>query len=158
MKLKPFQLVRVIEDLPGTTIGQLRYIGQTVSFPTADETIVIRRVPNLASTARILPVTSVQSLILEPPQHYVHYATVAGSGPFPVDMLRYCGVVPVNFDIIEEGGLTVAKPYSSDKDYVLVIALINSTAHTPFFSEERWNSFNWSIRREATRLIVSGEE
>lgn len=74
--LKPY--VQVVVDA-----GDYHYIGQAISYPTPEQTIMVRRVPDDPSTMEEMKISKLSAPGCK--YNYVHYAVVGGRGSFPVD-------------------------------------------------------------------------
>jgi len=141
MKFKPYQLVCVKDALPNVTRGIKNhfYVGETISMPTPDATIMIRRVPHFAGTLVELPLSALQPC--EWSRAYVHLAQVEGSGSFPIDMLRSDECVPVNFTIDADNHARIIEGLGNS----LVIARCMETSIRKPFDSLRWTSFGWRL-------------
>jgi|SRR5215831_10021859 len=143
--MKPYDLVVVKAD-------GYSYLGQVISHPINDETIMVRRVPDDPATVESMKLTNLAKPTIK--YKWVHYATVAGMGTFPVDMLRYDFAAPVNFKLVEDRWGDLTKPELTTEEYGkdLIIASaseLKSARWTP----DRWRSFIWSIRPMKTLKI-----
>lgn len=147
MKLKPYMLVAVsMED------GRYNVIGQTMSFSTPENTIMVRMVPGHPGTLQEIPLTRIYSVGTRR-YRQVSYATVKGVGSFPEDMLRYDNAVPVNFKIERDDWRTKAiidPAFGSDE---LIIATVCESGRRNDFCDARWASFLWSVKRLKTETI-----
>lgn len=149
-KLKPWMLVNVRYPHGGCCPGE------TVSFPTPEGTIMVRRVPGMAGTMDEVPLDRISTLGVK--RITIHYAAVAGPGNrlrggfFPVDMLRYDGAVPVNFSIDEEGR---AVPEIEGDE--LIVANVSTVSRRAFWTKDRWGSFLWSLREIKSEQFIEGE-
>jgi len=68
---------------------------------------------------------------------YIRWACVVGSGPFPMDMLRFDYCFPVR-------GEDAAK-LEADRTEKRAIALKSFTEGGQIFNEARWHSFGWEV-------------
>lgn len=143
---KPWQLVIVRHP---ASIGGC-YVGETVSFPTPEGTIMVRRVPGMAATVEEVALDRISPLGKK--RITIHYAVVSGRGFFPTDMLRYDGAVPVNFSINEEG-----RAVPEVEGDPLVVANVSTASHREFWTKDRWSSFLWSIRELKSEQFREGE-
>lgn len=148
--LKPWNIVFV-------TMPQGRtFIGELVSFPTPDGSIMIRQVPGIAATLLEIPVSAVERLATG--FHWVHYAEIRGKGDIPLDMLRYDSAVPFNFTIDEETGaykLDEGQP----EDTPLIVASLGRYKFVPPFTPKRWESFGWRCDLiKVARVDTTGTE
>lgn len=129
--LKPWQRVEV--QLDGYIV-----IGQLASFPTHDQTIMVRLVPGDPNSLSEVPLKA----ILRPASSFkwVHYAEVYGKFGFPVDMLRYDSCYPVNFTIAPDGSTSPKEGWPEGR---LIVAASSTTRSRSPFTKERWQSFSW---------------
>lgn len=149
MKLKPHLLVNVAER--NTLIADPHhYVGEVMSFVTPDKTVMVRRVPGCTGTLVELPVGCVSPSDWR--RVIVTYAECAGSGSFPVDMLRYDNAVPVNFKLVphEWKGVEIELEAGYDS---LVIAKASLSHYEPF-TLARWGSFLWGVKILRTEQIA----
>lgn len=143
-RFKPYSFVRVQQD-------GYSYIGEVLSFETPEHTLMVRRVPGHPGTLEEMPVSKLSHTDRRP--KYVHYASVAGRGSFPVDMLRYEFAAPVNFLLIEnEAGIQTMIDHSFGIDELLV-ATATDTHHQRAWTPERWSSFLWGLREIKTERL-----
>lgn len=149
----PFQCVR-IDDPNGFS-----YCGETVSLPTPEGTIMVRRVPGDPTTMEAMPLDRILPMDWKP--RLVHYAEVYGSGSFPTDMLRYDFACPVNFRITEDyphwepiEGAEPAPVRERPNSRGLIIATVSRQGRSsnPWCSE-RWRSFMWSVKELRKRGV-----
>jgi hypothetical protein len=151
-KYRPFDLVRVKEQFLDTEVA---YFGQLISYPTPEETIMVRRVPDDPSTMVEMPLSAIELVsfprLYRP--HWVQYAKVSGRFDFPVDMLRYDSCVPVNFTLEEsERGQVITQVTDGGPD--LIVAKATSTRQDGF-TYARWASFSWTAQGLKTLKIES---
>lgn len=150
--LKPWQLVRVtVED--SCESGRRSFIGQTVSYPTPNNTIMVRTVPGMEATAKEFnidanAVTPVKGF------RWLQLAVVMGRGSFPVDMLRYDSCVPVNFRIELQDGMH--RVVMDEGHTEMLVADVTET-RMPRWTAARWSSFLWGIRHHSTAAIAGGQ-
>lgn len=154
-KFAPYQLVEVTVEDKHAEQGKRMFVGEVMSFPTPEDTIMVRRIPGHPGTLMELPIT--QLSIPSRKYRYVHYATVAGNGSFPVDMLRYDSCVPVNFMLEDNyiGPKARLDPAMSTPGDDFLVADV-SEHRLPRFTTERWRSFMWFVKELRTERI--GEE
>lgn len=117
------------------------HVGEVLSLPTPDNTLMVRMVPGDETTLREVPIAQLAPVINRP--RYVHYATVRGGRRFPVDMLRYENAAPANFTIESNGVFDVAVPTVPDDR--LIVAYASDEAQ-PQWTSARWRSFGWAIK------------
>jgi len=132
--LKPFELALV-------PIGDATIIGQIMSKPTPEGTIMVRRVPGIAGTLEELPISGIEPMIPSNQKKfkYLHVATIGSFFKlFPDDMLRYDSC-----SIIEK---VVREPN------VWIVGKLTSNRKNPW-TEDRWNSFTCSIRKAKCFLL-----
>lgn len=150
MRLKPHMLVDVSER--GTLITEVHYyVGEVMSFPTPEKTVMVRRAPGCPSTLVELPLADVQRNCWR--QALVTYALCMGRGAFPVDMLRYDNAVPVNFKLLPHAYKGVEVELEPGQD-VPIIAVASQSDKLPF-TPERWRSFLWNIKILKTERVVA---
>lgn len=132
--LKPYDLVTVNEK-------DYRAIGQVISRPTIDGTIMVRRVPDDPNTMVELPLDKLSETTIK--WKWVHYAVVSGWDRFPVDMLRYDVAAPANFRLEEDdrGRITTIL---QDGHPALFVARC-SELKAVNWTTERWRSFGWTV-------------
>jgi hypothetical protein len=150
-KLKPYLLVYVQKD-------GYSHIAQTMSYSTPTNTIMVRRVPGFPGTLEEIRVDQVSPHPVGKSFKYIHYATVAGVGSFPVDMLRYDSAAPVNFTLEEKftGPHAVMLPGMDFGEGLIVADVSDRSMHS--WTNERWRSFLWSVRPLWTeKLVLSGD-
>jgi hypothetical protein len=134
LKLEPYQLCLVQET-------HYRYVGQIISKPTPDHTIMVRRVPDDPAT---MEEKHVSDLSLPGGKYkYVHYARVSGRGAFPTDMLRYDWAAPATFRLVTSEN-DVDEIVMNDGETELIIGKAGERK-TPQWTPARWASFGWSI-------------
>src|SRR5512135_980423 len=96
MKLKPYMLVYVKRD-------HGHYVGEALSFPTPEHTIMVRRIPGHPGTLEEVPLEKIDTITKVPAgRRWIHYATCHGRGAFPWDMLRYDVAAPLNVKETDE--------------------------------------------------------
>ena len=136
MNCKPYDLVRV-------KMEGFACCGQVISKETPEGTIMVRIVPDDPGTMVEKKVSDLTSLN-KSDYKYVQYASVTGSGCFPVDMLRYDFAAPVSFTIEEtdRGPKTILKDGFSE----LIIARAVRTKKQEW-TVGRWSSFLWGIKQ-----------
>ena len=143
--LKPYLLVRVQRD-------GYSHIGELMSFPTPEDTIMVRAVPGHSGTMDELPVTAILS-IAEGKRWWIHYANVEGTTRgFPVDMLRRENAAPVNFEIDAEFSTARIKNGESPDD-LLVIAKASLNIE-PLWNTARWESMGWKITEMMSQQVT----
>jgi len=142
---KPNQHVRVQMD-------GYAYIGEAMSFPTPEGTLMVRRVIGHPGTLEEIPLDKVSPA---EKHKFVHYAAVAGSkySSFPVDMLRYDMAAPVNFKLIEEDGRVRTEIDPSFGFEELVVATCTTNRRATAWCKERWSSFLWGLREIKTEAL-----
>lgn len=125
-----------------------RHYGEVLSRLTPNGTYMVRMVPGHPGT---LVETSAAALetCLPSAVKWVHYATVAGSGSFPVDMLRYDMAAPLNFN---PDTLEIYPIFGLD---VRVVCQA-SNRRMPTWTPARWGSFLWSVREQKTLAYTPG--
>lgn len=154
LALKPYQLVQVTRRIDGT---EFQWVGQTMSFPTPGETIMVRKVPGHPGTLEELKTEQVQVLLSQTRRRWVHYAVVKPHkelGPladlltsFPMDMLRRERAVAVTFD-----------PETNTRQEEQYLIAKVGEVKKPNWNTERWKSFGWELKEvrservEATQL------
>lgn len=140
-QLKPYMLMIVKCD-------GYSYCGELMSFPTPQNTIMVRRVPGHPGTLDELNV----SQLTKPTDkfHWVHYASVKPRLhprlSFPIDMLRYDFAAPVNFNP------EIGKIDPSHGQDDLLIATVSVRSH-PRWTDGRWQSFGWEIESVKSERI-----
>jgi hypothetical protein len=164
---RPHKQVYVAQPHPGAEGGVYRYIGEVMSFPHGG-TVMVRRVPGHPGTLEEMPLTRLEGTVPgRDRSNYVDYVEVAskfGRGDrlaaFPVDMLRYDSCAPVNFKLVEnEVGSYNAVP---DENFgfgnrLIVAKVTNSSRHGARWTERRWESFMWSIKRHIGCIPIGGD-
>lgn len=145
--MRPHELVLVQMD-------GYQYIGETISYPTPDEIIMVRRAPGDPATLEEVSTNRVSPLLDKKRRTtwWVHYARVSGSGSFPVDMLRYERAAPVNFRLVPRGrGIPSFLAERTDLTRGLAaldglfVASLHEQKNAPYaWTPERWASFGWS--------------
>jgi hypothetical protein len=142
-RLKPYLLVMVEGD------EGHRYIGQTMTFPLPEGTIMVRRVPGHAGTLIELPVSALKVLPNQERRRFVQYAKVSGHGSFPWDMLRRENAVPVNFDpetLEIDPAFKITVLLGDDARLIAKV----TDGHTALWNYERWRSFGWEVEHIIT--------
>lgn len=122
-------------------------IGEIMSYPIQEQTIMVRRVPGHPGTMEEVSLNQV-TLYRGPEIKYVHYAKIWGRCSFPVDMLRHDVAAPVNFTINERGKAEIDPGFDD-----LMIGKVSEHKH-PYWTEVRWFSFLWAIEHIKTEAIV----
>lgn len=135
--LKPWSTVFV--EMP---VSKRRFIGELVSFPTPEGTIMVRQAPGIAATMIEVPVSAITGP--NAGYNWLHFAEISGKGALPVDMLRYDYAAPFNFTFDEESGLCTLEPGFEDGPLVLVAC--GRYKHVPAFTPKRWESFQWECK------------
>lgn len=140
-KIKLYSLVRVSMDSDRYSI-----IGQVLSLPTPDSTVMVRMVPDRPGTLAEVPLARVQT-IAGSRYDRVSYATVSGMGQFPEDMLRYDRAVPVNFKVesTEHGPRAVIDRLHGSSEFI--VAKVMERGSRIDFTDARWSSFLWNVKR-----------
>lgn len=168
MNINPYHLCRVRNDEPGDPLRGITYIAEAVSRPTPNNMLIVRAAPGDPQTVRAVPLSAVQSVILEPRTHYVHYAVVSGPGNFPLDMLRYDCAVPVNFklDVSDTGTATIGDTWRLEVEFGVwkrdlqaphPLVISHCSAHvSPQWAKAAWCSANWGIMGLHTVEIRNG--
>lgn len=74
---------------------------------------------------------------------YLMTFTVEGTGPFPLDMLRYDTCWPTD----QQSVLGIAAPFRGDESVrrVRLTKVGNSRAECANVAEDRWRSFRWTV-------------
>ena len=148
---KPYQFVLVKVADPFVEMKQRTFIGETMSMPTPDATIMVRRVVGHPGTLIEVPVAS---LTLQKGMNrcWVHYARVNGVRPnglgFATDMLRYDTCVPVNFTYGRTSDFNPnAKIIEIDPAFGWAFPVVAQASRSmrPQWTVERWHSFFNSI-------------
>ena len=140
--MKAFDLVIVKHD-------GFEHLGQVVSLPTPEKTIMVRMVPGNPTSMKELPVERIVESRITKKYKYVQYAQVGGNGSFPVDMLRYDFATPVNFTLAEDETGHVFAELDDDSGDALIIARcthLKSGGQGGPWTAGRWNSFGWSVQ------------
>ena len=140
---KPYDLVLV-------DAGDYKYIGQIISRPTPENTIMVRRVPDDPSTMIEVPLTKLSKPISK--KKYVQYAVIVGNLGFPVDMLRYDSATPVNFSIVEKEEYGPISVKLKEGETQLIIGRATELKGQQW-TTGRWNSFGWYIKPLKTLKI-----
>jgi len=130
--LKPGKLVLVSH--PGET---RRFHGEVMSFPTPDDTIMVRQFPTFPGTLIEVPLSNIEC---ESKVKYLNFAYVDGRGFFPADMLRYDVAVPLNFTIDSDGRAVLDPIWEGTR---LMVGKATDTKTEQAFTVARWSSFNW---------------
>lgn len=122
------------------------YVGEVLSRPTPENTLMVRNTPNDPCLLRELPISILQRSLL--PKHYkwIQYARVSGRGQFPVDMLRYDVCAPANFSLHNDdplGRITIGIEYEIDKDALFVSRAV--ARKNQEWTVARWASFGWRV-------------
>jgi len=162
---KPYQQAWVKKE--GPHIGRYTYIGEVISYPIpdtsrdprfAEDTIMVRRVPGHPGTLEELPIGILEPVSKRDVCKWVMYATVAGRGQFPVDMLRYDNCAPVNFKLVADRWGDFTKPEIDPKFGLegLWVAKACRSQHSGTWTGERWHSFLWGLKHE--KIIQLHEE
>jgi hypothetical protein len=133
---------------PLGTIPKAIFIGEVVSYPTPDSTIMVRAIPGMPGTMVEVPCDAV--IQSAPSYAVIHYAKVApnlaiGVRLFPVDMLRYDHAVPVNFMLTEEPERAELDAWGCEwptGSPLIVAAASNAKRNSPFHPGQ-WQSFGW---------------
>lgn len=138
-------------------------MGEIVSRPTPDNTIMVRLVPDTPSTMEEVPISAL-SKIHKTEYKYVHYAKLVMCKPPNIlgfdsnkswgltDLLRHDYAAPVSFDFYEihdELGISTKKDCGSN----LVIGTV-SMIQFPDWSTEKWLERGWEIRHLSTLPIL----
>lgn len=162
-----YSLVWVNHEQAPVEGGRYQDIGQVLSMPTPERTLMIRRVPGHPGTLEEIAIDRLNPYLCDPRRlkrmRHVHYATVAGPGQFPTDMFRYDRCTAVNFELVERdrfsGGFTarIKAPNHTalinhmlpeadliGGDEELIVARVSDRAD-PGWTAERWRSFLWRL-------------
>ncbi len=151
-EFQPYQLVIVSSEH-----GQ--YVGESMSYGTTEDTLMVRRVPGHPGTLNELPLAQLRRISERDSKKFrwVHYATVKGVGQFPVDMLRYDWAAPVNFALLDgrHGWGTVAEidPTHGLEGYWIARF---SDRRDPQWTSARWSSFLWGVKHQKTEHYIPG--
>jgi hypothetical protein len=151
IKLKPWQLVYVDKD-----DQERAFIGETVSMPTLDDTIMVRTVPGHPGTAIEVRLDQVE--LVPAGSWWVHYACIEGKRKhFPADMLRSDQCIPVSFIVEwdEARGAHAAK--TEQPTDMLVVAQVNQRRYGQW-TPGRWRSFNWGITEMSSECFVQQKQ
>lgn len=152
MKFKPYQVV-----IAKRVVGNFEFeaYGEVMSMRTPAGTYMVRLVPGLPGSLAEIHEDKMRSTS----EHvqYIHYATVGGSGSFPLDMLRYDFCQPVNFRVEENERyrLKAIVTFQVEEDALVVAAA--SSKRYPQWTVARWSSFLWGIRELKTLGLVVGD-
>jgi hypothetical protein len=128
--LKPWMLVEVKHE-------DYSHIGEVMSLPIPDGTIMVRLVPGHPGTLQELKISQLTALKNQTKRRWIHYAEVSGKGSFPVGMLSRDHASAVNFN------LETLKIY--DVLPKLLVAKVTETK-LPNWNIERWESFGWTCK------------
>jgi len=142
--LKPWAIVEV--QLDGRVV-----IGELVSMPTHDQTIMVRLVPNDPNSLTEVPIHTILRTAAR--YKWVHYAIVKGNFGFPTDMLRYDSCEPVNFTIELDGSTKPKGDWPADS--LCIVAACSTTRSRSPFTPDRWASFSWSCKTYRIEKIGS---
>lgn len=143
MKNNIGDIVRLVErDKYGTIM--FAHAAEVISAPTADRTIMLRRVPGHPGTTIEKPLQDIAPM--DTGSYFAHYAEVVGSNhaSFPVDMLRYDFCCPYNFSFKDNGSgriVTAIDPAYGRPDRLIVVKI--SRKSVADWTVARWNSFGW---------------
>jgi hypothetical protein len=146
-ELKPYQLVLVKRT------DEWTHVGQIISRPTPEGTVMVRMVPDDPATMMEWPITNIAQTDLK--WRWVSYAEVHGKSYFPVDMLRYDFCTPVNFRLEKrKGTLSILEPVLNDGENKLIVATCSMYKGGGDWHGARWASFGWTLNRLQTIKIV----
>lgn len=143
-KARPFDLVIVEHKNEDSELGQYSHVGQVISRPIENRTIMVRLVPDDPCTMVELPLSAIKPTSTK--YKWVHYAKVSGSFSFPVDMLRYDCAAPVSFNLVDNGRGYEPMMKEGMEDMGLVIARCTERKD-PQWTDGRWASFSWRLER-----------
>lgn len=130
-KLKPYQQVVLQND-------GYSHLAETISYPTPDGTIMVRRVPGDPTTMIEVQLDKLSEATGK--YRFVHYAKVHLSFDFPMDMLRYDFAAPVNFQLVEDDWGRV-KAILNDGEDSYIVARAHQNKNVDPWTHARWNSF-----------------
>lgn len=125
-----YDLVWVQHELYG-------HVGEVLSRPTPELTLMVRMVPGEPGTLKEMPIAQLR--LMETRIHAIQYAIVEGRTAFPIDMLRYENAAPLNFDP-ETKVIDPRFGHGSN----LVLARAVNHKWKPWTSA-RWASFGWQL-------------
>jgi hypothetical protein len=149
-RAKPYNLARVTDP------AGFAYIGEVMSYPTPDETVMVRRVPDHPCLLVEVPLSRVEFDERSAKRiKYVHYAVVRrvdllAPVAFPVDMLRYEEAAPVNFKLVDDDRPMLLQP-EYPEDFMIAAA---TAYRRPGWTAARWESFGWEIEPHRTCSLV----
>lgn len=160
-KLKPYVLTWIRVDCDSAEGGCYRFIGELMGFPLPPTpafqsgSIMVRRVPGHPGTLDEIALDNIEGEPNKKPR-FVHYATVKGSGQFPVDMLRYDSCAPVNFKLeFDSWGKRTRAVLTDPKLCDELIVADVSSDRRPHWTSARWSSFLWGIKELKTEALQS---
>ena len=148
---KPWTFVMVSTPDKQVEGYRRRFIGELVSFPTPDGSIMVRTIPGIAATAIEVPLDWIGERIPRK-RVYLRFAEVSGLGTFPSDMLRYDMAVPANFTITADGDAVLEEGYEK-----LVVVTAAQYKHMDAFTPARWASFGWKCKVTQIKTVDAGD-
>jgi hypothetical protein len=150
---KPYDFALVEMRGQNVELGVYRFVGQVLSLPTTEQTIMVRTVPGLPGSLIEVPLSSLKRLTSKPKK--VQYCVVKGDGTFPTDMLRYDSCCPVNFQLIPGDYGSKVEMLPGFEGQPLMVAKACLPSLSKYWTPERWASFGWAIKLHATEVITS---
>jgi hypothetical protein len=118
-----------------------RHTVEVVSYPTPAKTIMVRAIPQFPSTLLEVPISHLSP---SPAIKAVAFATVCGSGSFPLDMLRYDNAVPANFRLCPDSGMIHRDPDWPNNGLIVATTVLRGYDASKAFTIARWRSFGWT--------------
>jgi hypothetical protein len=83
---------------------------------------------------------------------YQHEITVQGTGPFPLDMLRYDACWPRTQSAVDAIHASIQGPRITEKEYTVELACVSNTKLS-CWATERWASFGWAVIAQRTDRV-----
>lgn len=120
-----------------------RFVGEIVSMPTLEKTIMVRQVPTVAATAIELPTDCIEDFATG--WSFLHFAEISGEGSVPLDALIRDNAVPFNFSLNESTHMATLDP-GLPQGTQLVVAAVAPYRHVPAFKPLRWQSHGWTCK------------